>query len=59
MHLDYACGPGTFIGNYKLNNSIGVDISLKQINFANEKYFDKGDFFILDEMPLNLKSLIL
>jgi len=56
LHLDYACGPGTFIGNYKLNNSTGVDISLKQIDFANEKYFDKGDFFILDEMPLNLKK---
>tara|TARA_B100000242_G_C43035144_1_gene482558 strand:+ start:734 stop:1441 length:708 start_codon:yes stop_codon:yes gene_type:complete len=56
LHLDYACGPGTFIGNYNLNNSIGVDISSKQIDFANQKYFDKGDFFILDDMPLNKKK---
>ena len=33
-HLDFACGPGTFIGNYLSLDSIGVDISVKQINFA-------------------------
>ena len=33
-HLDYACGPGTFIGNYLKSNSIGVDISQQQIDYA-------------------------
>tara|TARA_A100001011_G_scaffold42455_1_gene40082 strand:+ start:2871 stop:3578 length:708 start_codon:yes stop_codon:yes gene_type:complete len=56
LHLDYACGPGTFIGNYKLNNSIGVDISLNQINFANQKYHEKGDFFTLDDISFNSKK---
>ena len=36
-HLDYACGPGTFIGKYLVNKSTGVDISADQINFANKK----------------------
>ncbi len=39
-HLDYACGPGTFIGNFSCSNSIGVDISQKQINFAKSKYIE-------------------
>ena len=33
-HLDYACGPGTFIGKYFSNTSKGVDISQKQIDYA-------------------------
>ena len=37
-HLDFACGPGTFIGNYRLNNSHGVDLAATQIKFANSKY---------------------
>ena len=44
-HLDYACGPGSFIGNYLNLNSIGVDISKNQISFANSKYQDKGTFY--------------
>lgn len=37
-HLDYACGPGTLIGNYSLSKSIGVDLSQKQITYAQEQY---------------------
>lgn len=37
-HLDYACGPGTLIGNFSLSESIGVDLSQKQIAYAQEKY---------------------
>lgn len=38
IHLDYACGPGTFLGNYVMNKSVGFDISQKQINYATRKY---------------------
>jgi SAM-dependent methyltransferase len=39
VHLDVACGPGTFIGTLPpAIRSIGVDISEPQINFAREKY---------------------
>jgi len=40
-HLDYACGPGTFIGNYLNCNSLGYDISKNQIDYANRKYSNK------------------
>lgn len=44
-HLDYACGPGTFIGIYLSNErSTGVDIANDQIQYANEKYSSKGKF---------------
>ena len=33
-HLDYACGPGTLVGNYLKCDSIGVDISDKQIDYT-------------------------
>ncbi len=46
-HLDYACGPGTLIGRYSLGNSIGIDIAEKQIEYANEKFSDKGKFFTI------------
>ena len=46
-HLDYACGPGTLIGNYSFSESVGVDISDKQINFAKKKYGEKSEFLIL------------
>ena len=38
--LDYACGPGSLIGNYLNLDSVGVDISINQINVANSKYSD-------------------
>tara|TARA_B100000902_G_C27224153_1_gene871270 strand:+ start:387 stop:1100 length:714 start_codon:yes stop_codon:yes gene_type:complete len=48
-HLDYACGPGTFIGNYLKSNSIGVDISQQQINYAKKKYSNSGEFLTTEE----------
>ena len=47
-HLDYACGPGTLIGNYLELESIGVDISQKQIEFASKKYKNEGLFLEID-----------
>ena len=47
-HLDYACGPGTFVGKYSDANSIGVDISSNQIKYAINKYGDKK-FLTLEE----------
>lgn len=46
-HLDFACGPGTFIGNYLEANSIGVDISQKQINYAIKEYGNNSEFMTL------------
>ena len=43
-HLDYACGPGTFIGNYSFSKSVGVDISDKQINFAKKNMVRNRNF---------------
>ena len=51
-HLDYACGPGTFIGLYDLPNSTGVDISEKQINYALDKYSNLGDFRVINKEEL-------
>ena len=48
-HLDYACGPGTFIGNYLKSNSIGVDISQQQIDYAKKKYSNSGIFLTTEE----------
>ena len=44
-HLDYACGPGTFIGNYLNCDSIGIDVSDEQIDYAKKKYGDNSYFF--------------
>lgn len=49
IHLDYACGPGTFIGNYIKSNSLGVDISEKQISYAKNTYSKKGEFKTTEE----------
>tara|TARA_Y100000741_G_scaffold290108_1_gene230198 strand:+ start:1881 stop:2594 length:714 start_codon:yes stop_codon:yes gene_type:complete len=48
-HLDYACCPGTFIGKYLDLNSIGVDISEKQIDYASRKYESKGQFLTTED----------
>ena len=48
-HLDYACGPGSFIGLYLKNNSIGVDVSKNQIDFAINKYHEQGQFMDLSK----------
>jgi len=52
-HLDYACGSGTLIGNYLLSDSIGVDISQNQIDYARNKY-SKGKFFNINEFDFSL-----
>ena len=60
VHLDYACGPGTFIGNYTNCNSIGFDISHNQIDYANEKYKTSRSIFttsksdILEKGPFDI-----
>lgn len=48
-HLDVPCGPGTFIGNYLDERSVGLDISSIQINYAKNEYknFSKN-FFVSD-----------
>jgi len=49
-HLDYACGPGTFIGNYLNCDSIGIDVSDEQIDYAKKKYGD--NFYTLEEFKV-------
>lgn len=49
-HLDIACGPGTFIGNYLDNKSYGVDISRQQINYAKFEYSEFKENFICDDV---------
>lgn len=57
VHLDYACGPGTFIGVYIKNDSIGFDLSKDQISYANDKYGKYGKFYsILDSDISNYKN---
>ena len=48
-HLDYACGPGTLIGNYLNLDSIGLDISKTHIEYATKKYKDQGFFLEIDK----------
>ena len=47
-NLDYACGSGSFLGLYFKNNSIGFDISEKQIQHAKSKYSNKDVNFTTD-----------
>ena len=47
-HLDWACGPGIFIGNYCDNNSIGIDISEVQIEYAKKNYGNNGTYIVKD-----------
>jgi len=48
-HLDIACGPGTFIGNFLDYRSIGLDISERQINYAKKNYKSlSNQFFLID-----------
>tara|TARA_B100000315_G_scaffold218759_1_gene220241 strand:- start:2470 stop:3201 length:732 start_codon:yes stop_codon:yes gene_type:complete len=49
-HLDIGCGPGTFIGMLSNNRqSIGIDISQKQIDYAQKQYGCDNHKFILFE----------
>ena len=54
LHLDYACGPGTFIGNFIKCKSIGTDISDVQIDYANELYGQKANFIKLKDFNFDL-----
>lgn len=49
-HLDIACGPGTFIGNFLDKKSIGLDISDNQINYAKNKYSSLSNQFYIKDM---------
>jgi len=49
-HLDIACGPGTFIGNFLDNRSVGLDISNNQINYAKNTYKHLSSQFYLRDM---------
>jgi len=52
-HLDYACGPGTLVGLFSQTKSIGVDISEKQIKFANKNYSHKGEFKLVNNFDFS------
>lgn len=52
-NLDYACGPGTFMGMYFKKRAVGYDISKSQINFAQKKY--KNDKFIFTTSKDSIK----
>lgn len=54
LHLDYACGPGTFIGNFTRCISIGTDISDIQIEYANELYGQKANFIKFNDFDFGL-----
>ena len=51
-HLDYACGPGTFIGKFTNAKSIGVDLSGQQIKYASTTYQNEGDFYTLQDFNI-------
>ena len=53
VHLDYACGPGTFIGAYIKNDSIGIDLSKNQISYAKDKYGKYGRFFSISDSDIS------
>jgi 2-polyprenyl-3-methyl-5-hydroxy-6-metoxy-1,4-benzoquinol methylase len=55
-HLDIACGPGTFIGNYLDQRSIGIDIAKNQINYANKTYACQPTSFYVKDMYEVLNS---
>ena len=63
-HLDYGCGPGTFIGLFSSANSLGYDIDKKQILYAKSKYKSiKSDFTnnletVFEEAPYDVVSII-
>ena len=55
-HLDFACGPGIFIGKYTDGNSVGIDIAEPQIDYAINKYGDKGEFLVKDGNNIDFKE---
>ena len=57
-HLDIGCGSGTFISLLQNKFSVGIDISEKQINFANRKYGaeTKKFFHYKNKIPFQYNS---
>ena len=55
-HLDYACGPGTLIGQYSNSISLGFDISENQIIYANLKYSNENKNFTFKESDIHKKG---
>jgi len=55
-HLDIGCGSGTFLSILKNKFSVGLDISDKQIKFANKVYGNKRRKFISYNREFNLKK---
>ena len=52
IHLDYACGSGFFINYCKNKNSLGVDISINQIEYA-KKTYPEYDFYSLSDFDIS------
>ena len=57
-HLDIGCGSGTFVNLLKNEYSVGIDISKKQIEFANKIYGSKKKRFVhyKNKIPFKLNS---
>lgn len=55
-NLDYACGPGTFLGLYFKKSALGYDISESQINFAKKKYKTDNIIFTTIEDSINING---
>ena len=47
--LDYACGPGTFVGRYLIQPGFGTDIINKQVDYAKKFYGIENNFFYLSQ----------
>ena len=54
-HLDFACGPGTLIGQFSKSHSIGYDPSAAQILYAKNKYEEINKIFT-DDLNLLYKK---
>ncbi len=57
-HLDIGCGSGTFISVLNNKFSVGIDISKKQIEYANKKYSSEAKNFVhfINEIPFKPDS---
>jgi len=56
FHLDYGCGPGTFLNYLKVKKKVGIDISKNQIKYAKKHYNNKNTKFIsvnLSKIPFD------
>lgn len=50
LHLDFACGPGTF-SRFIKGKYYGVDISIQQINYAKKNYSNKKNKYLNYKPP--------